>query len=173
MDKKDEKVYVLSKKQIYLLLIYYFILILVSIVVMIRVICELYKEINAYYVIKKSIEISIATAVTFCTIKYIRVIYLACIHRRIKDEKNISEIGNFIYFLFRPIFALIFSIILVATVLSGLFLISGGLDIDINNKIIYLCCFLSVIIGYSVGKCLDFVELISIKLYEKLKKEER
>ena len=80
MDKNNEKIYVLSKKQIYFLLTYYFFLILISIVVMIKVICELYKEMNAYYVIKKSVEISMPTAVTFCTIKYIRVLYLACIH---------------------------------------------------------------------------------------------
>ena len=103
------------------------------------------------------------------SIKYIKRLYKACITGRVIEiTTKFGEIGNFIYFLLRPIFALVFTIVMIFTLLSGMFIVTGSLDYIINEKFLYLCAILSSFIGFSTGHMLDKFETIAEKEINKI-----
>lgn len=162
MDKKDNLIYFLSKKMLLILFVYYAIILILGIFLSIRLAQCLMYEMMQSKIITMAFLISMSVSGMLCSIQYIKRLYKACLTERIKEEKNfIKNIGNMIYFIFRPIFAVAFSIIMVFGLLSGMFVVTGNIDYILNEKFIYLCVILSSILGYSIGKLMDKFEVLS------------
>lgn len=162
MNKSDTITYSLSKNMLIFLFVYYFIIIICGGFLAIRIACFLMENLNQKQTMGMAFIISIAVSGMMCSIQYIKRLYKACLTDRIKSHDDaIKYIGNVTYFIFRPFFAFVFSIIMVFMLLSGMFIVAGNLDYILNRKFVYLCVVISSFLGYSVGNLIDKFEKIS------------
>ncbi len=162
LKKSDTLIYSLSKKMLVFLFIYYFIILISGGTFAIIIACTLMGEVGKQQIMKLAFVISIAVSGMLCSVHYIRRLYKACLTNRIEiSGDEIKCIGNVTYFLFRPLFALAFSIVMVFMLLSGMFIVTGNLDYILNEKFVYLCVVISSFLGYSVGNLIDRFEKIS------------
>ncbi|MBP5591541.1 hypothetical protein J6Y50_06800 [bacterium] len=168
MKKSDSLDYDLSTKKVIFLFIYYVLILISGIFCSVIVITNLKSEFTIEQLIKYTILISFSMSTMLCSIQYIRRLYKACIDERIKNTTSHGEIGNLIYFLLRPVFALVFTIVMIVSLLSGMFIVTGSLDYIINEKFLYLCAILSSFIGFSPGRLLDKFETIAEKEIDKI-----
>lgn len=121
-----------------------------------------------------TIYASFSSALCTCAMQYTKRLYKACIYKRVElgEEKNRMEcIGNFIYFLVRPLFALAFVIIFILAVKAGIIVILDNKNWIENDRFLYVCAVASSLIGFSVGKVLDMFQEISYKNVDKVKGE--
>lgn len=162
MKKSDNLIYSLSKKMLIFLFIYYFIILISGGIFSIIIACSLMKGVNQDQIVIQAFGVSIAVSGMLCSVQYIKRLYKACLTDRIQiSDDVIKYIGNITYFLFRPFFALAFSVVMVFMLLSGMFVVTGNLDYILNEKFVYLCVVVSSFLGYSVGNLLDRFEKIS------------
>lgn len=171
MKKSDNLIYTLSRNMVIFLFVYYFVIMFGGMYFTIRIICNLTVISTEVHFIKSAFIISIAVCGMLCSVQYIKRLYKACITNRIEYESgSIKCIGNIMYFISRPIFAFVFAVIMVCSLLSGLFIVTGALDYILNEKFIYLCVIISSYLGYSIGSLIDRFEKYSetkIKDYKK------
>ena len=166
MNKKDDLIYTLSKKMVVVIYIYYLIIIIAGIIISIKIMESVTTETPKLELIKNTFIVSLSVSGMLSSVRYVKSLYKACIMERIEASNNTLKcMGNFAYFIFRPIFSFVFSIIMIFAMLSGLFFISGNLDYILNEKFLYMCVVMSSIIGFSIGKLLDkFENLCSEKI---------
>lgn len=170
MRKSDNLVYSLSKKNIVFLFVYFSMLLVgglvgVAIVLINYVNCET----NSNYTILYTIIASFSASSMLNSIQYIKRLYKACITDRINtDSTSVKRIGNMIYFLLRPLFSFAFCILMILALFSGMFFVIGNLDFILNDKFLYLCTFMSSIIGFSTGKVIDRFEKAANERIKKL-----
>ena len=109
----------------------------------------------------------IGSAILGNTMYYIRKLYKACIRNDIvkpcDDDEKISELGNFFYFITRPIFAIGFSLFIHISLKSSVNFITVN-EAILDNGFIYLNMFLSFIVGFSTGNMIIFIEEKSKKI---------
>lgn len=169
MKKFDEKKYELSFGKVVFLYIFYFLIMTVGITVLAVVLCNDYANSTTKDILAKTIYASLSSSGMLCSIKYIKKLYKACINLRVvTNENSIRQLGNLAYFIFRPLFSCAFAVIAIAALLSGLFIVTGGLDYIINEKFLFLCIIVSSIIGFSTGTLLEKFESLSEKTINKL-----
>lgn len=162
MSKNNNLKYSLSKKSIIILYIYYSVLIIVGAIIAIYISCSLTSDLSQKELLVCTFIASISLSSMLCSIQYIKRIYKASINDRINDEgTTYIHMGNFAYFIFRPLFAMGFTIFIIFTILSGMFVVTGNLDYILNEKFFYCCAIISGIVGYSIGKVMDKFEQIS------------
>lgn len=157
--------YTLTQKNIYTISAYYILLIVLGIIV------SAYTMMNVYKFEKKhlfffAIVSSIAVSSMLCSVQYLKRIYKACIDNRVTmptKESPYIHLGNLLYFFLRPIFACVFTIIAIFSILSGFIVITSSVDYILNDKFLYLCVIVSSFIGFSIGSVLDAFEVISDK----------
>jgi hypothetical protein len=170
--KYETLIYVLSKGNVIFIAIYYLILIAAGITISIIT----FANINGFIsqnIILSSTVVSIAVALMLCSLQYIRRLYKACIDERIKaiESKNdLRHLGNLLYFLFRPVYAAVFVIVLEFAFLGGVVIITSS-DVVINERFLYLCVIISCFIGFSIGRVLDGFESLSTKKIDETFKE--
>lgn len=120
-------------------------------------------------IMKYTLFLSLSTSGMLSGVQYIKRLYKACINDLIDTQNNnIRRIGFVMYFLFRPIFAMVFAVVAIIGILSGMFIVTGNLDYIINEKLMYLSTFVSCIIGYSIGEVMDRFKLFSKEKIEKI-----
>lgn len=168
MKKSDTLVYHLSKKILIFLFIYYFAILICGGILAIKIACDLTSQLNQEQIMKMAFTVSVAVSGMLCSIQYIKRLYKACLTDRIEISKDLKCIGNATYFIFRPFFAFVFSIVMVYMLLSGMFVVTGNLDYILNKKFVYLCVVISGFLGYSVGDLLDKFEKISKEKISKM-----
>lgn len=174
MRKSDGLLYALSKRMIISLFIYYFILIVIGALTVIRNICNIYTTDNNSTTnwIKISFVCSISISLALCSVQYTKRLYKACITKRIISTTQKEEyIGNMAYFLFRPLFSIVFVVVMIVCLLSGMYTVTGVLDYILNDKFIYLSMIISSFIGYSIGNLMDNFQKISDKKITSLTEE--
>lgn len=106
---------------------------------------------------------SIGTGLLGNSINYIRKIYKSCIQQRISkpdstENGDIQMIGTIIYFIFRPLFAIAFVILIVIGLNAGFLSVSVKGN-ELSNGFINVCMFLSFFIGFSTGSFLNIIEV--------------
>lgn len=170
MKKQEELEYSLSKSLVIIIFIYYMLILIVGCVITIYIGCSLAEKITRTLLLRKTFFISLSVSGMLCSVQYIKRLYKACITERIDTQsKTFKRIGNMVYFISRPFFACVFSVVAIFCLLSGMFIVAGSLDYILNIKFLYLCVIISAIIGFSVGKVLDKFERISIDRIDNLK----
>lgn len=165
MLKKNELlIYNLSKGKVIFLFVYYFFVMLAGGICILKVSGKLMMELEREQILQITFMLSLASSGMLCSMQYIKRLYKACLTDRIETcDSDMKEIGNMAYFLFRPFFAFVFTIVTVFALLSGMFVVTGNLDYILNDKFVYLCMVTACYIGYSVGKVLDRFEKLSEK----------
>lgn len=170
MEKHEELEYTLSKKLLISLFIYYMLILIGGCFCTIHIGYSLAEQVSQPLLLRKTFYISLSVSSMLCSVRYIKRLYKACITERIDTQANtLKRIGNFVYFVSRPFFACVFSVVAIFCVLSGMFIVAGSLDYILNEKFLYLCVIISAIVGFSVGKVLDKFEEISIERIKSLK----
>lgn len=170
MKKHDELVYSLSRNLVKILFGYYMLILIVGCICTIQIGYSLTDQITQRPLLCKTFTISLSTSGMLCSVRYIKRLYKACITGRINTEADpFKRTGNIMYFVSRPLFACVFSVIAIFCLLSGMFIVVGSLDYILNKKFLYLCVITSAIIGFSVGKVLDKFEEISTERIDSLK----
>lgn len=161
MDKKNVLIFTLTKSMIVFLFIYYFLILIIGSISSIYIACNV-KNINEDNLLKNAFIVSISVSGMLCSIQYIHRLYKACINEKIKiSSEFLKSIGNFTYFVFRPFFSFAFVIIMIFSLLSGMYVVTGEMDCIVNEKFLYLCVILSSFIGFSIGKVLDKFKNVS------------
>lgn len=162
MRKSDSLVYTLSTRMVVLLFVYYLIWMLGGMAGAGIVLWHTLDTTDKKCVIILSFMVSIAMSGTLCSIQYIRRLYRACLTDRVERAATDRRwIGNMAYFIFRPFFACVFSIVMLFALLSGMVIVTGTVDYVLNERFVYLCAVLSGYLGFSVGKFLDKFEKTS------------
>ncbi|MBO4840487.1 MAG: hypothetical protein J5524_05255 [Bacteroidaceae bacterium] len=97
------------------------------------------------------------------SVRYSQKLYKACIDGRVSPVNTNKSVlvGNVFYFLLRPAYSVVFSVIFVVCLMGGLLFLSGGLDCAINERMVYLSAIVSGFVGFSIGNVMDMFELVS------------
>lgn len=170
MKKYENLEYTLSEKSVIFLFVYYMLILIGGCMSAIHIGYSLTDQIEQPILLLKTFIISLSVSGMLCSIQYIKRLYKACITERIVVQPNsYKNIGNIIYFISRPFFAFVFSVVAIFCLLSGMFIVAGSLDYIINKKFLYLCVIVSAIVGFSVGKVLDKFQEISTDRIDGLK----
>lgn len=116
--------------------------------------------------IKGSIAISLAAA----SIAYIRKLYKLCFQyssdQEDEDQIFLKRLGTLVYFVTRPIFSVVFSILVVATLRSG-FLVSTDKAVELDIGFVYIAMISSFYVGFLSG---EFIKKLEEKGISKIKK---
>lgn len=161
MENKDDLIFTLTKSMIVFLFVYYFLIMIIGSILSIHIACNM-NDISKHHLLMKTFIASISVSGMLCSIQYVHRLYKACINKSIEIEKEfLKSIGNFMYFFFRPFFSFAFVIVMIFSLLSGMYVVTGKMDSIVNEKFLYLCVILSSFIGFSIGKVLDKFKNIS------------
>ena len=110
---------------------------------------------------EKAVFAGIGFAVLGSVIYYSKKIYKACVNldftKPSTDEDKVREFGISAYFIFRPLFAIVFSFLLVLMLKLGVKIVTVSEE-SLNTGFLYLTSFLSFFCGYSSGDILDVFE---------------
>lgn len=155
----------LSKNNIIFLFSYYFILLFVTVSITIYILYNHYLNISNSTSFIESFNTILAGCISFsiCAscIYYIRKLYKLSLADKItvlsSNEINLIHIGTLCYFIIRPWFAGVFSIILFLGLNSGILIVNGNNNHP-TNRLMDLYIFLSFFVGFSSGKFLHFIE---------------
>lgn len=159
MENKNEW-FRFTKEKALGILIYYGILFLISIPLAISGILNNYLP-TTFSIIEKSIIAGIGFSIIGSIIFYSKKIYKACINldfiKPEKEDDRIRAFGITAYFVFRPLFAIIFTLLLIILLKLGIKTISIQAN-DLKDDFILLTSFLSFFCGYSSGDILDIFD---------------
>ncbi|OSA97135.1 UNVERIFIED_ORG: hypothetical protein B2H98_09000 [Clostridium botulinum] len=165
MDKEIRIPATLSIRNIYALFIYYFILLLLTAIFTVHIIYYHYFKLSqdSNYIINFNTILLACISFSICasSMYYIRKLYKLSLSDGIEislcDNNNLKHLGTLCYFIIRPCFSGIFSIILFLGLNSGILIISGN-NIQSSNRLLDLYIFLSFFIGFSSGKFIKYIE---------------
>ena len=162
-DKKEPIIYILTNTNIVILFIYYALIIIGGAIYFLTTMDCLWTMEKENEILQESFLYSVVFSGAFCSMRYIIKLYRACVHGCISTIGSTSEhIGCMAYFIFRPVFAIVLSVMMVFMMLSGMFAITGNLDYIVNQKFAFLCIVVSGVMGYSIGRTLDHLENFKI-----------
>jgi hypothetical protein len=121
-EKKDFHIYILSKCWFRLIIGYYVAIILAGIFVSILVMANLSGFVSDNILLYTNFT-SMAVSGMLCSVQYLRRLYKACLNNRLiffHSNEDLQQSGNILYFILRPVFAIIFVIIMEFALLSVL-----------------------------------------------------
>jgi hypothetical protein len=159
----------LSRKKIEYLFIYFTILLFIGIALSILTLN--FESIKDKLTITSfSIIGGIGTALIGSTIFYLRKLYKSSIKSLLSqpqsEQDNINEIGLFIYYFLRPIFAICFSLLIHIGLKVNVSIVSVK-EADIEPGLIYLTMLLSFFMGFASGDVITKLESVSKDISEK------
>lgn len=105
---------------------------------------------------------------------YIRKLYKHCIRDDIQISKGIDlrEFGSLIYFLIRPIFAGIFSVLIVLAISEGLIKISTK-EAEFGDGFVHISMLISFFVGFTSGQFIRKMERMGIKFWINIFRDEK
>lgn len=151
--------------------VYYFALILGgAIFVLYFLLYGIQGELSQESVREYTFYVSMLSSAMLTGVRYSQKLYKACIDGRVSFESNNKSviIGNVLYFLLRPIYSVVFTIMFVICLIGGLKFLVGGMDCTINERMVYLSAIVSGIIGFSIGNVLDLFDVFSKEQINKI-----
>lgn len=161
----------LSIKKIKIFRTYFIVILIFGIIINLAVIfidlivCDFKPSITLLAVIG-----GIGTACCGSTIFYLRKLYKYCISNYFEDPQNQDEekmeLGIYLYYLLRPIFSVIFSILIFIGMKSSILVIVAK-DVKIENGIIYINMFLSFFAGFASGDFITYLDKKGKNIFKK------
>jgi len=162
--KTESYCYILSKCWLRFIICYYITLLLIGISVSIIILANITGFVLENIHLYTSI-VSIAVSVMLCSVQYLRRLYKACLSggiQHVKPDDEIKQFGYVMYFILRPVYAIVFVLIAVFALLAGIIIVAP-IDFKINERFLYLCVVMASFIGFSIGRILDRFETLSSK----------
>lgn len=152
---KDELEYNLSYWMVIALFVLYIIFNAVGIGILTYILCfyDFKSDIMMHTIIA-----SFAGCLMTSSIQYLKKLYKACIYDRVKlntEKSDLRVLGNFMYFLLRPLFACAFVVIAVFAMKAGIVVIINTSQFEENDRFLYVSVIMAACIGFSVGKVLE------------------
>lgn len=150
---KNRKLYI-TKRWVYVIFGYYSILFFCGIFFTVYTLVQISP--NSKILISALIG-SISISISASCIAYIRKLYKSCFNysseQESDDQLQLKRLGTIFYFFTRPIFSLLFSILIVVGLKSGMLASTKKVEFDIG--FIYITMFLSFYAGFFSG---DFIK---------------
>ncbi|WP_290459763.1 hypothetical protein [Romboutsia ilealis] len=112
---------------------------------------------------------SISSSLLGSSVSYIRKIYKMSLGNHFSNSQaSYSEnFGSMLYFIYRPIFAIIFSLIIFLAIKIGIIPILN-IDSQISSSTVDICMFISFFVGLNAGKLLNVLEKGGNKLVDNI-----
>ncbi|KEH91697.1 hypothetical protein Z962_p0074 (plasmid) [Clostridium botulinum C/D str. BKT12695] len=119
---------------------------------------------------------SIGTTLLGCSIYYIKKLYKLSLSGNflmniLTNNDKLENWGTMLYFMFRPIFSISFTILMILGIKGGMITVAGK-SIEVNSSFTDLTMFLAYFIGFSTGKFLSTLEKKSDKIIDTVLKED-
>lgn len=119
-------------------------------------------------IFKQALLGSISIALAAASTAYIRKLYKLCFNFSSEqdgdDQLFLKRLGTVVYFIVRPLFSILFAILVVAGIRSGIVL-SSSADLKLDEGFIYLTMVSSFYVGFLSG---DFIKKLESKGQKKL-----
>lgn len=154
----------LSIKNVLFLFVYYFILLFITVSLTINILYNHYLNVSNSADFIENFNTILTGCISFsiCAscIYYIRKLYKLSLSDKItisSNKTNLIHLGTLCYFIIRPWFAGVFSIILFLGLNSGILIVNGNNNHP-TNRLMDLYIFSSFFVGFSSGKFLHFIE---------------
>ena len=165
MEKKNEESsnYVLSKKWLYIIMIYYSIILITGMIATVYVMVYSH-GFTADNILFYTNVASLSVAGMLCSVQYLKRLYKACLDERIiflQEDDEIKQLGHLLFFILRPIYAMAFAIVAKFALLAGVVIVTSVDHVTINERFLYLSIVMSSIIGFSIGSVLDGFDALS------------
>jgi hypothetical protein len=160
----------LNKKAVVFLFAYLFLLLMVGIFTSFTILWNESNSLEYFPVMTNAILGSIGFSLVGCCIFYIRKLYKACINKDVKvpekADEQVQEIGVFMYFFMRPIYAIVFSLLVIISIKESVLImvVQGPV---LAHEFIYFSMILSFFAGFSAG---DVVTILTKVGGEKISK---
>ncbi len=156
----ERNTYILTKSSVIFLMRYYLVLLFIGILA--TCLALTYEGYSTYITITTvSIVGGFGSAILGSTIFYLRKLYKANINEKIifpsSDAERNKEIGVRAYFFLRPIFAVVFSLLIHILLKYGVHIITVK-ETRLDEGLIYTSMFLSFFAGFSSGDFITYME---------------
>lgn len=155
---EERKLYI-TKRWVIVIFIYYSILFVIGTVASFNIL--LVVESKETIIVQSAIIGSVAIALTASSIAYIRKLYKLCFsyasNQEEEDQLFLKRLGTIVYFLTRPIFAIAFSLLVVASLRSAL-LMSSPSSNEMEAGFVYICMITSFYVGFLSGEFIKKME---------------
>lgn len=165
MSDENRKLYI-TKNWVVAILIYYFITFTIGSVGAIYIL--LFDSNTELTIFQRALLGSVSIALAAASAAYIRKLYKLCFkfasEQNNDDQLFLKQLGTIVYFIVRPLFSILFALLVVAGVRSGIIL-STSLALKIDEGFIYLTMVSSFYVGFLSG---DFINKLEIKGLNKL-----
>lgn len=163
------RIYALSPKGLFSIVIYYVVLFLFAMILFGMVIYWEYEN-KILGDMSLSIIGSASASLLGSVIYYIRKIYLIGIFNSIKSLEQITKvekIGTILYFFIRPLFSMVMSVVIIIGLSVGIFsfLTSAG---TLNSNFINFSMVISFFLGISNGTLMDKLNTVGITFINKI-----
>lgn len=168
MEKNKENFYALSGCNIIVISLYYIFLFLLAILICVFVFLWEYQENPPFNMIQLSIIGSATNGLLGSTICYIRKMYLLSIQNRLIHDYCLAEkVGTILYFMIRPLFSMVLTVIIMLGVAVGIFsfFVAGG---ELTHNFINFSMVVSFFLGISNGKLMDKLNEVGNNFISKL-----
>jgi hypothetical protein len=152
----------LTKSKVKGLFFYYTVLIIVSILVVLYTLVNEGIDANFKLTITElSLLGGMGTALIGCCIFYLRKLYKGSINNElvnpVTEEEKYKQLGILIYFLLRPLFSVVFSLLVHIILKSSVHIITVK-EARLDEGFIYLTMVLSFFVGFASGDVITFLE---------------
>jgi hypothetical protein len=159
----------LSKSSAKRLLAYYGIILIISLSTSVYLVVN-YQMRDDVSIFMKALLSAIAFSVVGNSVFYVRKLYKACINLDISHPENtldeIRQLGVVMYFLLRPLFSVVFAILMLIIFKAGIsFMTTNG---ELSEGFIFTCMFFGFFVGYSAGDIVDVLETTGKSVVNKI-----
>ncbi len=118
-------------------------------------------------VLESSLIGSISISISASCIAYIRKLYKLCFNysseQDVDDQLHLKRLGTIFYFFTRPIFGLLFSVLIVVGLKSGMLASAKNVEFDVG--FVYITMFFSFYAGFFSG---DFIKSLEKNSQKKI-----
>jgi hypothetical protein len=164
-DDQDRKLYI-TKSWVVIIFIYYLFLFFVSSIGTGYVL--FYGSALDLDIFKQALVGSTSIALAAACAAYIRKLYKLCFNFSSEqdgdDQLFLKRMGTVVYFIVRPLFSILFSVLVVAGMRSGIILSSSS-ELKLDEGFVYLTMVSSFYVGFLSG---DFIKKLESKGQKKL-----
>ncbi len=165
MKKEDRKLYI-TKSWVVFIFFYYLVLLFLGGYISISML--FYKETSDLTIFDRALFGSMSVALAASSCSYIRKLYKLCFNfsseQNNEDQLFLKRLGTVVYFVARPVFSILFALLVVTGVRSGIIL-STSSELRVDEGFIYLTMASSFYVGFLSG---DFIKRLESKGVKKL-----
>lgn len=162
IDSSEIKIYALSYASVVSITIYYIVLLIIAILLFVATIFIEYTNCLPINNVPLSMIGCGSTSLLGSSIYYIRKIYILCIYNSITPREQLEKFkkwGTILYFIIRPIFSMIISVVVVMGLSSGVFafFISDG---TLSKSFVDFSMVIAFFLGVSNGTLVDRIDKV-------------